>query len=808
MKNNPVRFFTRLTMLAASGLMLTSALGTKVCAAAYAGLRPDTFMKGWLIAGPIPVAGDAAEPDEARQKMAFADDLLAPAGGEANVRPAVGSTFAIGDKKYDWRQLDSASDVVDLKSGATSGDFVVAYAWAEIDRPEATKEMLAIGSDDGVKVWLNGKLVHEKWALRPARVDDDLVPVEFRAGTNRLLLKIQNAQGGWGFVCRLFGPAGRADKLEVAALAGEVDVVRTLLDLGADVNGRGPSGLTPLQAARLRGQAEVVAFLTTRGADPSAAMPPREAIVDRRLARLFKPEGAGAAVLVARDGRILFEHAYGRANLAQQVAATTDTQFRIGSVTKQFTAAAVLKLAETGKLSPQDKLTKFFPDFPRGDEVTIHHLLTHTSGIHSYTNKPGFLQGVATLVEPAALIASFKNDPYDFDPGQRWLYNNSGYFLLGEIVAQVSGMSYGDYLQQTFFGPLGMTATGVHAKAATIPHEAMGYSYQNGGFEKALDWDMSWAGGAGALYSTVGDLHRWNEAVFKGNLLTEASRAAAFTPVRTAADPEPGPKKSGYGYGWMMAEWRGQRVIEHGGGLNGFVSQLLRLPEHNLTVVLLVNCAPPPPGVDPGALSRDLAEIYLGTELPLREMPVRAANVSTEVLNAIAGRYDYGGPILTVTRDGDRLFAQLSGQPRFEIFPKSETTFFWKVVEAEVNFERDDQGRVTRAIHKQSGQTINAPRLPEAAVAQVDPAVFDAYVGRYDYSGGAGQAIMEITRDGDRLFAQLTGQPKFEIFPSAETEFFWKIVNAQITFVRDNDGKVVKAIHHQAGRTIDAPRVE
>ena len=162
--------------------------------------------------------------------------------------------------------------------------------------------------------------------------------------------------------------------------------------------------------------------------------------------------------------------------------------------------------------------------------------------------------------------------------------------------------------------------------------------------------------------------------------------------------------------------------------------------------------------------------------------------------------------ILTVTKEGGKVFAQLTGQPKFEIFPKSETEFFWKVVEAEVTFVKNEKGAVTKAIHRQGGQTINAPKLEEVKTAGLDTKVYDAYTGKYDY--GQGKAIMTVTREGERLFAQLTGQPKHEIFPKSETEFFWKIVNAQVTFVKDKSGKVTKVIHEQSGQKFDAPRME
>src|SRR5258707_6573759 len=243
---------------------------------------------------------------------------------------------------------------------------------------------------------------------------------------------------------------------------------------------------------------------------PAAAETPSQK-ADALLSGLIETNDPGLAVLVAQNGKILFEKSYGLADREHHVPVIPQTTFRIGSIGKQFTASAILKLQEQGKLSVNDKLSKYIPDFPRGDEVTLRHLLTHTSGIHSYTEKQGFIESVTSPVKPDDLVNSFKNDPYDFDPGKKWQYDNSGYFLLGRIVEKVSGQSYGDFLEKNFFKPLGMTNTGVYRAHPGLPHEALGYSLEGAGFTNAVNWDRSWAGGAGTLYSTVGDLFRWNE---------------------------------------------------------------------------------------------------------------------------------------------------------------------------------------------------------------------------------------------------------------------------------------------------------
>ena len=787
-------------------LLLSAASLSASDPAIYAGLKPDEFMRNWLVLKSIPVSVEkSGEPAEEVQKKAFAEDSLKSQGGEAKARPRPGLKQTINGRELEWELVKSTRDVIDLIAGNSPSDYAIAYAWVEIELPAKTKGVLGLGSDDAVKVWLNGKLVHENWIARPCTPDEDIVPVDFAAGKNQLLLKVQNMRGDWSFACRLLSQELQANKLIGAVLTSDAETIQKLLAQGLDVNAQAKPGLTAYQAARLHGDTEMTRLLASRGAVTNAPMPPPDKLVDTLLTHVITNDAPGAAVLVAQNGTVLFKKGYGLADVARGTGFAPDTKSRIGSITKQFTASAILKLQEQGKLSVQDKLTKYFPDFPRGEEVTLHHLLTHTSGIRSYTDKPGFMDKVTAPVEPDDLIKSFQNDAYDFAPGQKWHYDNSGYFLLGRIIEKVSGQSYGAFLTKNFFEPLGMTNTGVHRAGLALKHEALGYQYNGGAFTNALDWDMSWAGGAGALYSTVEDLFRWNEGVFGGKVLKEASLKAAWTPVKTE-DNKDDDSGNGYGYGWFSALTRGAQEISHGGGLNGFSSFIMRLPCENFTVAILANAQPGAVGAEPGRLAHLVTEIYLGEKLDPRPTHQVNPSVSPEAFDALVGRYDYGMAVMTVTKEGRHLYAQLAGQPRVEIFPKSDTEFYWKAVDAQVTFVKDNQGKVTKAVHHQGGQTINALRLEDLKETKIDAATYDALVGKYDY--GAGAAILTVTREGDRLFAQLTGQPKFEIYPKSPTEFFWKVVDAQIQFVKNDAGKITKAIHHQSGQTLEAPKIE
>jgi CubicO group peptidase (beta-lactamase class C family) len=450
---------------------------------------------------------------------------------------------------------------------------------------------------------------------------------------------------------------------------------------------------------------------------PTAAVTPSEK-ADALLGGSIETDDPGLAVLVAQDGKILFEKSYGLADREYHVPVIPQTTFRIGSITKQFTASAILKLQEQGKLSVDDKLSKYIPDFPRGDEVTLRELLNHTSGIHDCRMTPDFLSRVTSPTTTEASIEELKRQkhPYDFDPGTKWSYDNAGYLLLYYVVEKVSGQSYGDFLRENFFQPLGMTNTDVYRAHLDLPHEALGYSLDTNGFKRAVNWDMSWAAGSGALYSTVEDLFRWNEGVFNGRVLDAASLKAAFIPVRTSENQLN--SDSGYGFGWGIARHRGLREIWHNGGLHGFRSYLLRVPDEKCTVVVLANAGfPGRPNASPDLLAQQLVDIFLADKLA--PMPIVNTKVSSKSYDALVGRYDLimEGAILTITRRGTHLFSQATDGPEEEIFPKSDTEFFSKT-DAQFTFVKDSSGKVVKVIVHWGGLDLLAPRVNDVVEAK------------------------------------------------------------------------------------------
>lgn len=755
----------------------------------------------FLILGPVPAAGDDASPSAARvRESAFKNDLFADARDLRALEPSSGDSVTLDGKEYSWSKSSSQDQPkIDLDKILGRHDWSVAYAYREFDSLHADAAMLGIGSDDAVRVWFNGELVHSKWEGRALRVDEDLVPVQIREGKNRMLVKIVNFTLGWGFAARVMPQTALAERLGRAVLRGDGDAVELLLRHGVDPDGKTKLGVTPIQLAKICGDSKAVKLLLEAGAEDLS--PPDPAVIaSATFDNIELDQLPGSSMLVAKDGKILFERGVGLADVADQTPVTTRTKFRIGSVSKQFTASAILKLIEDDKLELTDTLDDFLPKFPRGGDVTIHQLLTHTSGIPSYTDNPKFYEDVTEPTSEEDLVATIAESAkeYSFEPGSEFHYNNSGYFLLGHIVRKITGKSLGDYLEATFFRPLGMTDTGVHSVDIELEHEAKGYSMVEGKPEAALNWAMSRAGGAGALYSTVQDLMKWNEAVFNGKVLRRETLKKAFTPV------EPSGMGMKYGYGWMVGEQRGLKTINHAGGLHGFVSNLVRFPEQNLTVVALHNASPPVSDLAPGNITSRLAELFLWSEMEPRPSFQLDPNVDPKVYSRYVGRYDYGGAVMTVTKQGDKLFAQLSGQAKQQIYPASETLFFWKVVDASVEFRLDEDGNCIAAKHSQGPTQLEAKRLKDVQEVAMTNKQLDEFVGVYDYV----QAKLTITREGGQLKAQMQGQPAFPIFPKGNDVFAWKVIVAELEFRRDENGKVTGATHTQGGSKLQVKKIE
>jgi CubicO group peptidase (beta-lactamase class C family) len=760
----------------------------------YTGTQDGKFLRDWYLAGPVNISNDPSKKPGITLQQEFFNRTDNQNQHVSFKTPDTGKSFDLKN----WKKISSKADIIDLDSIFNHADMASAYAYAVVVSNEAKPAMLAIGSDDAVKVWLNGKLIHKNWIARGTVQDNDIIPVNLVKGKNEILVEVQDMEGGWSFTARFLDEEGLTKRLTKAAGTGDIDELSRLISAGAGLNRRTDRGQTPLDAARINGRTEAAQLLISKGAK-NEDVPAADQLVNSLYSQLENKPNPGIAILISKDGKVVYEKGYGYSDIDNKTKITPDTKFRIGSITKQFIASAILRLQEDGKLNVTDKLSKYFPDFPRGNEVTLHHLLTHTSGIHSFTNKDSFFVDVVKPVTNEQLLNYFKNDPYDFNPGERYQYNNSGYFLLGYIIEKITGDSYGNYLKKQFFDPLGMLNTGVHSQKLHLTNEALGYEKQTEGYRRGLNWNMDWAGGAGSLYSTLEDLYKWNEAIFNNKVLKPESMKAAFTPVvlNNGATP-PGLK---YGYGWQMNEYRGMESVSHSGGLHGFISQLLRVNKENMTVVMLTNVMPPQVEIDP----MKVAELYLWKQMPQQES-FKQLETQEKDIDKYTGRYDFGhGMVMLITKEQDGLYAQMSGQGKFPIFPSSPGHYFWKVVEAKIHFITDAQGNVTQSHFEQGSFIVDAPKMKDLQEFKVDTALFEQYKGVYKYKEGTN---IVITPRNGRLYAEATGDPRYELFPLSDTEFLVRELNATLIFKKDASGKV-NALHVKvAGDARDAPRVE
>ena len=378
----------------------------------------------------------------------------------------------------------------------------------------------------------------------------------------------------------------------------------------------------------------VLAVLTVCSAAPSQVTRPVVSHQDGTVAKLAdeflsKREFSGV-VLMARDGRVLFEKAYGLANRELTVPNKLETKFRLGSVTKQFTAMAVMILAERGKVRLTDPICEYVENCPKAwTAITVRHLLTHTSGIPSFTDFLDNDQYERLPMTPLATIARFRDKQLDFAPGERFTYSNSGYLLLGYIIERVSGEKYEDFLRKNIYEPLGMLDSGYDHPRVVLKDRASGYAKENGLMVNARYMEMDTPFGGGSMYSTVGDLLRWDQALYTEKLVSEKSLTQIF-----AATEVPYPKgwwsRHKYGFGWFLTNWFGRNLIWHEGGPHGFASAILRYPEDRTVVVVLENMEEFEPGEywdineEPMVVANGLSAIAFG--LPPNTNPISLAH--------------------------------------------------------------------------------------------------------------------------------------------------------------------------------------
>jgi len=420
-----------------------------------------------------------------------------------------------------------------------------------------------------------------------------------------------------------------------------------------------------------------------------------ESKVDEYINAYLKIGKFSGSILIARKGIILLSKGYGMANYENDVPNISQTKFRLGSVTKQFTATSIMQLQEKGLLNVNDPISKYLPDYPNGEKITIHHLLTHTSGIPNFTSFPEYQRSIMLPSSVEKTIQLFKYKPLEFTPGEKFSYSNSGYILLGYIIEKVSGKSYEDYLKENIFQPLNMVNTGYDHHRPLIKHRASGYVLGANELVNADYIDMSTPYAAGGLYSTVEDLYLWDRALYTEKLVSKSSLNKMFTPF-----------KGDYGYGWFIIKQFNRKLITHGGMVNGFYGYISRYIDDEVCIIVLSNIENAP--VD--KISIDLAAIVFGEKYEIPKVRT-SIKIDPKIYDAYVGQYELASNfIITITRENNHLFAQATGQPKFRIYPESETKFFLKAVDAQITFIKNDEGEVTQLILHQYGRDYLAKK--------------------------------------------------------------------------------------------------
>jgi CubicO group peptidase (beta-lactamase class C family) len=411
------------------------------------------------------------------------------------------------------------------------------------------------------------------------------------------------------------------------------------------------------------------------------------------------------SVLVARGDDVIFSGGYGYADVEHGIRNDVQTQYRIGSITKPFTAITILQLQEAGLLSVHDAICRYLDPCPAAwSTLTMHHLLSHTSGIHDLTAREDYL---AVAARPAArdeVIASFRELPLDFAPGEKFEYSNSNYHLLGTIIELVTHKAYGDVLAERTFEPLGLSATFVDLSSSAARRVAVGYRPTgDGSLKPDSPYDVAWSFASGAIFSTVEDLYRWSLALDGRELLAASSLEVMFTPVQGT-----------YGYGWNVrgpsADTLNRRLRMHGGRTPGYTACFARFPDDDVTAIVLSNNVM----ADLCPIVSDLAALVLGEPF---EMPIarRAITLPTETLDGYTGRYHYTDNIaLNVTREGDLLVARLGRLPdRYQLFAESETEFFLKTADVQAEFVVSRAGEIRGLTLRYNNQSFFAERLAD-----------------------------------------------------------------------------------------------
>ncbi len=533
--------------------------------------------------------------------------------------------------------------------------------------------------------------------------------------------------------------------------------------------------------------------------------------LDQLMSKYFEYGKFNGSVLVSMDGVTFLNKGYGLANMEWNQANAVDTKHRLGSVTKQFTAMLILKLAEKGMLDLHEPIATYLTDYPAktGKVITTHHLLTHSSGIPNYTALPGFIRDNSMdYFSPKDFLDFFKDLDLEFEPGTKFNYSNSGYFLLGYLLEELTEKRYEDLLTENIFGPLGMENTGYDSHSSIIPNRAVGYEKSGRSYVNARYLDMSVPYAAGSMYSTTEDLAKWDASLYTNQLLNSSFMDLFLKPHQQTQEG------FYYGYGWGHGELPIgtstdlAAVISHDGGINGFNTRITRIVKDKILIVMLNNTGAAP--------LRDIENAILAV---LYDKPYKAPKESLARLTGIMaeeGQAEAAIQFFESNLDNDQYEVRES-----EINELGYQFMYAKNMESaakvfKVNMERYPNsfnvydsyaeamlysGKRKQAIkyykrslelnpENQNGKDMLArmgvefTEKPKLVLEEKDMKQFE---GKFDMGQGF---FIRVYQEDAKLFAEATGQGTFELSPVSELAFVVKLINAQVTFLLDDSGTI------------------
>jgi CubicO group peptidase (beta-lactamase class C family) len=429
-----------------------------------------------------------------------------------------------------------------------------------------------------------------------------------------------------------------------------------------------------------------------------------ERTVDSLVLQQFKPNEPGVSILIAKKGQVIYEKAFGRANVELNVPLRPDMIFRIGSITKQFTAIAILKLVEQEKISLEDSIQKYIQDFPSNEySITIENLLTHTSGIFDYSS----LNDPSPYIDrwdftPQFILDKFKNLPLGFKPGTKYSYSNSNYLLLGLIIEAVTKKSYHSYIEENIIKPLGLNHSFYANENTIIPNRVTGYTKDKGFYENCDYQSMSFGYACGDLLSNTEDLYKWNSALIQLKLIRKETLDKAFTRHKLIDGTS-----ISYGYGWYIDDLQGTKCIHHEGQMNGFIAEEKYFPNEDTYVAILTNVKS---GEDTTEFSSNRFKLFDNISvIALNKEKRKLVALSNELLDNYVGVYQLStakNRTITIIREKDYLVGQVSGQANYVLLFNSDTKFLFEgIIDATCEFVKEN-GKTTKIIVSQNGHYV------------------------------------------------------------------------------------------------------